>query len=275
MGNASAELRYDPFYGLVLPEHRWVPAPRYLLRRERILSWLRELPGRGELLEVGCGSGAMVEDYRRLGYRCTAVETSPAAFEVARAVHAEHSEVSVLSAFPEPAAERFDVLVSCEVLEHIEDDEAALRRWVGALKRGAHVLLSVPANPLQLGPSDEWAGHYRRYTRRTLRRLVEGAGLTPVRLESYGYPVMQLTEGVLNWRQARRLRQAARAAQEAESRQAATDRSGVERGLESRLFPLVDCAAGRQLFRLLYWLQERAAARQDGPGLLCWARVSQ
>ena len=58
------------------------------------------------------------------------------------------------------------------MLEHIEDDRAALARMVRALKPGGFVLLSVPAGEWLFGYHDEQLGHFRRYTKKTLRRLV-------------------------------------------------------------------------------------------------------
>src|SRR3546814_6549126 len=60
-----------------------------------------------------------------------------------------------------------------EVLEHIEDDHAALRQWLGWLKPGGILLMSVPAHPSQWNAADVWAGHFRRYRKRELLGLVE------------------------------------------------------------------------------------------------------
>ena len=45
-------------YGPVVPEHQWVPAPSFVVRRNRILKLVAALTP-GELLEVGCGSGTL------------------------------------------------------------------------------------------------------------------------------------------------------------------------------------------------------------------------
>jgi 2-polyprenyl-3-methyl-5-hydroxy-6-metoxy-1,4-benzoquinol methylase len=263
--------RYDPFYGLVLPEHNWVPAPSYLLRRHYILSFLRSRTQRGELLEVGCGAGAMLEDYRQLGSRCTAVEISPGALAIATQVHASHSEVSIVDRFPGDASDRFDVLTACEVLEHIEDDVAALSEWAHALKPGGVAVLSVPGDPARFGPLDAWAGHYRRYTRESFAQLCVSAGLEPLGFETYGYPVVRLTEVVGNLMRGRSARREQSERGSSSARKLGTDRSGVERGIESRLFPLVDNRLGRAGFRGLFRLQSRFRDREVGNGLLCWA----
>ena len=61
-----------------------------------------------------------------------------------------------------------------EVLEHVEDDLAGLREVARVVRPGGIVAISVPANPAWFGPSDEWAGHFRRYTRAALLELMRG-----------------------------------------------------------------------------------------------------
>src|SRR3546814_16370989 len=81
-----------------------------------------------------------------------------------------------------------------EVLEHIEDDHAALRQWLGWLKPGGILLMSVPAHPSQWNEADVWAGHFRRYRKRELLGLVEENGLVLEHVECMGFPLANITE---------------------------------------------------------------------------------
>ena len=56
--SANPALTIDRQYGAVL-EGRWVPAPRFVLRRDRVLPLVEGLPA-GRVIEVGCGSGALL-----------------------------------------------------------------------------------------------------------------------------------------------------------------------------------------------------------------------
>lgn len=67
-------------------------------------------------------------------------------------------------------------IVTLDVLEHLPDDLKVLRQFYNALPRGGSLLIKVPAHPFLFGPVDEASGHYRRYTRATLQRVVEQAG---------------------------------------------------------------------------------------------------
>jgi SAM-dependent methyltransferase len=89
--------------------------------------------------------------------------------------------------------ERFDCVLALEVLEHIEDDVAALRRWVSWLKPSGHLLLSVPAHMSKWTPADELGGHWRRYERSELRERLQAGGLSVLTVWSYGFPVTAVT----------------------------------------------------------------------------------
>lgn len=88
----------------------------------------------------------------------------------------------------------FDMVCAFEVLEHFEDDVAALREWASLLRRGGHVLVSVPAWQRFFGPADEAAGHYRRYAPDELRSRFAEAGLHPEWVRLYGWPVGRALE---------------------------------------------------------------------------------
>jgi hypothetical protein len=64
------------------------------------------------------------------------------------------------------------------VLEHIEDDVAALRTMGRLVRPGGAVIIVVPAFPFAMSPVDLATGHVRRYTRRSLGDAMGAAGLT-------------------------------------------------------------------------------------------------
>lgn len=266
-----------PLYGRVAPELGWVPAPRYLLRRARVLALLDRLP-RGRALEVGCGAGALLADLRRLGFTIEALESSAAAREIARRLNGDAPELSVS---PRPGNDwqgRFDFVLAFEVLEHIEDDRAALARWTSWIAPGGHLLLSVPAHPGRWNATDVWAGHFRRYRRQQLAERLRGAGLEVERIESYGVPLADLLHPVRGWMHARALRRsgggpAAGPADGVHERPAEqTASSGVERSTETRLYPLQASWPGRLAMGLFLRLQNLFLSTDLGNGYLAHAR---
>jgi SAM-dependent methyltransferase len=140
-------------------------------------------------MEVGCGQGALAtllaRRFEYVGYEPDEVSYLVARDRLARL---ERGHV-VNSPVPDEPERNFDVVGAFEVLEHIEDDTAALTSWIRWLRPGGHLLLSVPANPARFGPADEYAGHFRRYTRDGLRTLLERSSVIESRIIAYGFPL--------------------------------------------------------------------------------------
>ncbi len=264
-----------PVYGIAVPERGWVPALRYALRRNRVLRLAAGLPPGTDrrALEVGCGAGALLPDLAALGFACDALESSESALELAAYINRDLLQVRIHRE-PQPDWEgRFDLLLAFEVLEHIEDDEGTLARWRSWLKPGGRMLLSVPARRARWSPSDVWAGHFRRYERQGLLDLFRRQGFEVEHHECYGFPLSNLTEWVRGWVHGRDLRRTVRDGDGGQPDLAAnTARSGTQRGIESRLYPLQASWPGTQAFRAACWVQERFLDREAGTGYLVLAR---
>ena len=176
--------------------HDWGTAPEFVgprhELRERLLLdlFLSASPGR-EVLDAGAGQGTMSTRLERLGYEVTSTDVSQAQVEALRGrLSGPVAEASVMDLPFED--ESFDGAVLGEVLEHVEDDRGALGEVARVLRPGGVLAVSVPANPGIYGPSDEWAGHVRRYTRRALIEACTGAGLTIHQCLGWGFPFSRL-----------------------------------------------------------------------------------
>lgn len=71
-----------------------------------------------------------------------------------------------------------DSVLYINVLEHIEDDTAELQMVNSALRTGGHLLLFVPALPWLFSEADSSVGHFRRYYKKDLMKLVEKVGFS-------------------------------------------------------------------------------------------------
>jgi 2-polyprenyl-3-methyl-5-hydroxy-6-metoxy-1,4-benzoquinol methylase len=78
-------------------------------------------------------------------------------------------------------------------VEHIEDDRKAIDNCIQLLKPGGHLVILVPAFQWLYNSFDVELGHYRRYTRRSLRALEEDAGLTVVHQQFFN------AAGIIGW----------------------------------------------------------------------------
>ena len=86
----------------------------------------------------------------------------------------------------------FDLVLLCDVLEHVDDDAAALENIHGFLKPAGTLLLTVPAHPFLWSDFDEAAGHRRRYTRSELECRLLRAGFSVDYLTHFMAPVLPL-----------------------------------------------------------------------------------
>ena len=77
--------------------------------------------------------------------------------------------------------------ISWNVLEHIEDDIAALQIATKVCMPGASVMILVPANQLLFSNFDREIGHFRRYTKKELVRKAHVAGFTHIKVESFNF----------------------------------------------------------------------------------------
>jgi SAM-dependent methyltransferase len=85
-----------------------------------------------------------------------------------------------------------------EVLEHLEDDRAAVWEWSRHARAGGWLLVSVPAGAGRFGRADAEAGHYRRYDRAGLVDVLDSAGLDKVEVITYGFPLGYALEAFRN-----------------------------------------------------------------------------
>ena len=75
-----------------------------------------------------------------------------------------------------PLAGRYDTVICLNVLEHMNEETGPLRNIWKALEPGGQTIILVPQNPALLGSLDEVLGHQRRYTRASLRNVLEAEG---------------------------------------------------------------------------------------------------
>ena len=127
-------------------------------------------------MEIGCGVGALLEDFSRMGFVCDAVESSEAAFRFACSLYADNRSVTIHTQLRDDWDGEFDSVMAFEVLEHIKDDGKALARWRRCLKPGGRLIISVPAHQSKWDASDVWAGHFRRYEKSQLKSLLGALG---------------------------------------------------------------------------------------------------
>jgi SAM-dependent methyltransferase len=118
------------------------------------------------VLEVGAGHGTFTEILARDGRSVVASEISVRCAKVLKERFSNVESVEVIQGDIGVSASRgpFDTVILINVLEHIENDDDALRRLSAALRLGGWLVLWVPAFPALYSDFDRKVGHFRRYT---------------------------------------------------------------------------------------------------------------
>ena len=164
------------------------------------------------ILDVGAGTGATSLALRKHG-NVLGIDLSPEAMQIARdrGLAVARMDATAL-ALPDAS---FDVVVALDVLEHLEDDAACLRELVRVLRPGGVLLVTVPAYKWLWSSHDVANHHFRRYRRRSLRRLLEGGGL---HIEVCSYVMLSMLIPAAAYRLLERLPGSQRSDEDAEVR---------------------------------------------------------
>ena len=149
----------------------------YRARRDILADYLtREgrLPKEARILEIGCGTGHNLPMLAQFG-RVDAIEIDPAARDVASQRLGKAVGDAPLPALPGVPDAHYDLIAVLDVVEHIEDDVAALQAMRARLAPGGKILITVPAHQWM------WSAHdvvntttgaipRRRWLRRSMPR---------------------------------------------------------------------------------------------------------
>ena len=149
----------------------------------RVMRDLCEPSGANRLLDVGCGTGGLMEKHRRLGWTVYGIEPSSRACAVCRSIGLEVHQGSVFDASLE--SRQFDVILLNHVIEHFPDPILALRQLTRFLAPGGKVVVRTP-NIRGIGftmyrscwRALEAPRHLFLFDPCTIRLLADRAGLT-------------------------------------------------------------------------------------------------
>jgi SAM-dependent methyltransferase len=172
---------YDRYLEGTDEQHWWHAARRQIL--VDLIDRTIPLPRPARVLDVGCGTGLEMALFERYG-DVWGVDAEPRMIEACRRRGLRHAEVARADRLGYPD-DTFDLITCLDSIEHMENDAAVMRELSRVGRPGSHVCLTVPAGPALFGPFDRLAGHYRRYSRRSLAALLAGAGYSIVRLSHY------------------------------------------------------------------------------------------
>ncbi len=135
------------------------------------------------VFEIGGGNGFVSLGLERRGVSAIVVEPGIDGANVA----ATRGLTVVNAAFAPDlfATESLPAIGLFDVIEHIPDDHAFLADCARAMEPGGYIYIAVPAHQFLWSVDDEYAGHYRRYGRAQLARVLKSAGFDVLRTTAF------------------------------------------------------------------------------------------
>ena len=165
-----------------LDERHWW----YRARREVLDALIRRVarpPKDARILEIGCGTGHNFAMLSAFGH----VDALELDEDVRRFAEKRLGREIMTSPLPElvgVADKSYDLIGAFDVIEHIDNDHAGISSIASKLKPGGKFIMTVPAHAWMWSAHDVVNHHKRRYSKRSLKRLIEDS---PLRLNSIGY----------------------------------------------------------------------------------------
>ncbi|MBI2133527.1 class I SAM-dependent methyltransferase [Candidatus Woesearchaeota archaeon] len=235
-------------------------APRYLLRKNLVLSMLRM---QGKFLEIGTGGGDFTSTLAKKGYHGKAIDLNMNSVEITKAKLGKNSNVKVEMRDFRSIDEKFSTVFMFEVLEHISDDLSALKTIHNLIEPNGLLVLSVPAKNNLWGPMDDLAGHIRRYEKSDLKEKLRNARFRIIGIYSYGFPVANIIKPIRDWLAKKELKMKAGKT---------TEEKTIESGLhESQINPQNPLVNDITL-QPFYFLQRAFLNTDLGTGYVAFAR---
>lgn len=158
----------------------------------KLIRTMKRLDFKSPIFEVGCGTGETLMYLCKYYNICKGIDLSDHAIAICKSKGLAASTINLSD-----ITEKFNSVICIDVLEHIEDDAAFVGHLYKILNNDGKLLILVPSGKI-LG-DDLLFGHYRRYSKHSIKRLLEENNFIIESSEMFGYPVLYYTRLIMNY----------------------------------------------------------------------------
>lgn len=151
----------------VINRHPWE-----LSRVESLIKEINKYQIRGDVLDIGCGDGYFDTELLKRNNNINKLY----GIDIYQKEEYNKGKYIVINDYKKLKDKKFDFIIMCDVIEHIEDDSDFLKNTVKKLlKKNGKVIITVPAYQSLFSKHDEALRHYRRYNRKMIKELSKKA----------------------------------------------------------------------------------------------------
>lgn len=168
-----------------------IESPNNLCRHWLIFQLIKKIPF-NRFLEIGVGNGVFLKKLAKRGYCGKGIDVSEEAISITSAGLKGYKNIAIEKKDFFEVNEKFDLIIMLQVLEHIQNDFAALNKVKELLENKGYLILSIPAHKNKWGYNDIIGGHYRRYEKKDLENLLDKIGLEIIYCWTYAFPINNL-----------------------------------------------------------------------------------
>jgi SAM-dependent methyltransferase len=243
-------VKFHKALGYFSKKLKWAPSITYLHRRNIFLRNINLLAKCKNVLEIGCGSGSILAEINRIYPKINTFSYDKSLKSKKLIQHFSPKSISLNQL--EQLPKKMDCIIFFEVMEHIENDHEFLNTIYRALTHNGFIFFSVPAHQSKWSVTDLWAGHYRRYEKNEIKKLIKKNNFNIERFYSYGFPICNIAHNIskiLKKYKAKKIK----------NRKVLNEDSGVDRNIEHvififiRTFPLYLFINALLYFQMLFF----------------------
>ena len=148
-----------------------------------------------KILEIGSGTGYLLKNLHNFSDQIEAIDLNQKAIRMCKSNLGSIKANFMVGDFLKMENIQYDLIIGLEIFEHIRNDLVAYKKVFEKLNNNGLLIMSVPAHKNKWSVLDEWAGHYHRYERDQLIKMLKQLGFNIEVLYSYGFPLLNL----LSW----------------------------------------------------------------------------
>lgn len=172
-------------------ENRLIAAgPSYRSKMRRLFQLIHRYGLRGPMLDIACGTGELLAALPK-NLDLAGTDASQRALDIA-VKNCPHATLHLLNIEEASLPEKFRTIFCTNALEEMKDDDVAMRNMARMLAQDGRLFIVTTHRKAYWTRKDEEASNVRRYERSDITSLLSQAGLKPVHIESWGWPLYRV-----------------------------------------------------------------------------------